>query len=71
MTRDPRTDPRPGDVLFGIGRHEGARRQTRTVVETDKYWVRYVVGRSKYGVEPRSWRAWAKTATIVKTAEQQ
>ena len=60
--RDPRIDPKPGDVLVGAYR-------TRTVEKIDmRFGVPYVFWRCPNGggedASIRSWRKWAKRARV-------
>ncbi len=60
MTRDPRTDPRPGDVVKFVSN------MPRTVLRIGPTEVFYLVGGLGENSMPlKQWRRWAKTATII------
>lgn len=64
MTRDPRTDPRPGDVF---ARNYPSKRYVRHVTAVDGFHVHYFNGIGRDMIAFRaSWNAWVKTATVVK-----
>lgn len=67
MTRDPRKDPQPGDVLSKSGCKP--RRVTYAAGEW-KYWndlVRYTDGMHDLGCRLGAWRRWARSAEVVAT----
>ncbi len=69
--RDPRVDPRSGDVLLGARSMKA--RKARTVYQVDDDGlVRFQIGGSKsahwWGIQ--AWREWAATATVIRTAEE-
>lgn len=72
MSRDPRVDPRPGDVLSGLN---GGRSERRTVIERTPLFVLYTRGRrvsAKWTSSIRSldeWRTWARKADVEHVAE--
>lgn len=66
-TRDPRTDPQPGDVLEMLG-------WRRTVTKVTKSVVHYTLSNFKHevicgNVDRFAWRLWAKSSTVVDVAE--
>jgi hypothetical protein len=68
--RDPRKDPRPGDILRpNVRRSSHFDSRDRTVSDVDNGRVYYV---GTWCCEPNvslaSWRKWAKTAEVIKTA---
>ena len=77
-TRDPRVDPRPGDVLSK--KYQGRLLEVRERIEREVDEVfdtrtgnRRVVYFGDHGCSPdisiNSWRKWAATARIVKVAD--
>jgi hypothetical protein len=74
--RDPRIDPKPGDVLKVAARNRGIRRhllrRVTYAVGTWKGWpnaVRYTDGIvDKYCLLP-AWKRWAKNAEVIHAAE--
>jgi hypothetical protein len=74
MSRDPRVDPKPGDVLrkkYQGQYFESRAYRDRQVSEVDSGIVRYV---GDWCCEPAmklaSWRRWAKDATVVSVAPE-
>lgn len=64
--RDPRTDPRPGDVL----KNRNSKPMTRTVVKTELGGVVYVPGRLHYlNLFTAHWQKWAADAEIVRRGD--
>jgi hypothetical protein len=66
--RDPRVDPRPGDVIM-VGPYGDKYEFTITRVEDDRVFMvkgAAVIHRSR---SPSSFRSWAKTATIIKRGD--
>lgn len=66
--RDPRTDPRPGDVLIFGPQWQQERYQ---VMGTDG-GVKYTMSDSRFGhtCTIAQWRKWAAGASIVRVAEE-
>ena len=73
--RDPRKDPKPGDVLFG---NNGGRKERRTVTAVAAKMVMYTRGKRADGymakgtksMRPlRSWQSWAKDAEVIHRAD--
>lgn len=80
MTRDPRTDPRPGDVLsVRLARRYDAEPYSviRKVADVDtKQWLSVLYedfrDDESLGMErcsPHSWKTWAATATVITKGE--
>lgn len=75
QTRDPRVNPKCGDVLRKTIKHwngeADSRTEEREVSEIDGPHVYYV---GVHCCEPKlllkNWRRWAKTAEVVKQAEE-
>jgi hypothetical protein len=65
--RDPRDDPRPGDEVSGVYRRHKQWRRVKSVTNTR---VVFTVPGLTLGSTLESWRAWAKTATVVKKGDQ-
>lgn len=65
--RDPRIDPRPGDVLT-----KGDRRRVVILAHAEWSWVSYGAGASgrTLSCDLRSWREWARKATVEKRGEE-
>lgn len=64
--RDPRVDPRPGDVLMRGSTY----RQVRTYKRGVTFWHRFGCLRWDLGRESHEeWRLWAKSAEVVHVAE--
>lgn len=64
--RDPRVDPRTGDVL------EGAVLRTVKVIAimAESHTVHFEIEGVGHDYRPlKAWRAWAKSATVVKKGE--
>lgn len=63
--RDPRTDPRPGDVLKGMF-------VTLTVINVDEDGrVSFDFDSGGLGRRPlKTWRAWAKFATVLTRVQE-
>lgn len=69
--RDPRTDPRPGDVLRGkkwLGGHGATR---RFVTRIEAHYVFYECGAALWQcfATRTEWRKWSATAEVVRRAE--
>ena len=67
--RDPRKDPKPGDVLFG---NNGGRKERRTVTAVAVKMVMYTKRADGYmeSMRPlRSWQSWAKDAEVIHRAD--
>jgi hypothetical protein len=62
MTRDPRTDPAPGDVL-GKGL-----RQRRVVVLAHGFVAVHMPGRVLRYMTTQQWRKWARDAEVLALA---
>ena len=65
MSRDPRVDPRPGDVLT---KNSLSRRVVRTYAG-NIYWRRDGAESAIRCAWISTWMEWARTATILHTAE--
>lgn len=64
MTRDPRIDPRPGDILAKGGLRRRVYRVRRLTVD-------YVTGAGKMSFCARStWESWARNATVLQAAPE-
>jgi hypothetical protein len=66
MTRDPRTDPQPGDELRGDG-------QIRRVIVRKDGMLRIESGRIRYWMRLDRWREWCEKsgAEAAKAANQE
>jgi hypothetical protein len=64
--RDPRVDPKPGDVLL-IGPQWQSERYE--VISSMCGVVCYILGDSRQACLLREWREWAKGAQVIRKAE--
>ncbi len=64
MSRDPKANPRPGDVLC----KEGRTRRVVNVVGLNIYWSRGKPGSKVQCAWISTWREWARTADVVEVA---
>jgi hypothetical protein len=69
--RDPRTDPRPGDVLRT--RHDGS---DLVVTAAANYWpenafVTYERGNDKGSCTLIQWQAWSRTAAVLRRGDEE
>ena len=64
MNRNPRMDPRTGDVL----RKAGRTRKVVNVVGLDIYWCRDKPGSKPQCAWISTWREWARMAEVVEVA---
>lgn len=69
VLRDPRIDPRVGDVLRGKNRKGFMETRKVNIVSVPK-WVRYQTTRSVW-LSPDGWQRWAASAEVIRRAEDQ
>ena len=66
--RDPRRDPRPGDVL----QRGNETRRVYGLPELRSYWITYNdAANSLRACRRGSWEAWARNATVLHTAPEE
>lgn len=76
VIRDPRVDPKPGDILKNLARNKGIRRHLlRRVTYAAGPWkgwpdaVRYTDGIFDKYCQLQTWKRWAKSAEVIHVAE--
>lgn len=72
VERDPRVDPRPGDVLLGKNEGDGSpcKRTVLSVTPLGNIFYRQQGwGRKELLEGPKQWRKWAATAEVVPRGE--
>lgn len=71
LMRDPRTDPRRGDVWRKVLKSGVSTRQVANVEPVyGRYYVDYVTGRGEWGsLWDTAWEAWTRGAELVKRGD--
>lgn len=66
MKRDPRVDPKPGDVLIYGPQWQSERTE---VLSADGKHVTHTVGASAFPVPIHKWREWMRSAEVLHAAD--